>query len=137
MGGAGKRRGFHLGNVNNLQGQAWWKGTWRGGTAKRSVPIPTGTPHPLPLSCPPPPLPTHPQTRHIVIATGGQSSRIPIPGAEHCIISDKVGERGVCSTRGNHGTSVLQTSDEATAVGKVIRHGERGVKVACMLGSTS
>lgn len=30
------------------------------------------------------------QARNIVIATGGQPSRIPIPGAEHAIISDKV-----------------------------------------------
>eukprot|EP00879_Flechtneria_rotunda_P010042 GHRR01010500.1.p1 GENE.GHRR01010500.1~~GHRR01010500.1.p1 ORF type:complete len:609 (+),score=239.62 GHRR01010500.1:462-2288(+) len=29
-------------------------------------------------------------TGNIVIATGGQSSRIPIPGAEHAIVSDKV-----------------------------------------------
>eukprot|EP00878_Enallax_costatus_P002153 GHUV01002322.1.p1 GENE.GHUV01002322.1~~GHUV01002322.1.p1 ORF type:complete len:489 (+),score=103.23 GHUV01002322.1:186-1652(+) len=29
-------------------------------------------------------------TRNIVIATGGQSSHIPIPGAEHAITSDKV-----------------------------------------------
>lgn len=30
------------------------------------------------------------QTANIVIATGGQSSRIPIPGAEHAITSDEV-----------------------------------------------
>ncbi|KAF6251553.1 hypothetical protein COO60DRAFT_1471586 [Scenedesmus sp. NREL 46B-D3] len=29
-------------------------------------------------------------TRNIVVATGGQASRIPIPGAEHAIISDQV-----------------------------------------------
>ena len=32
-----------------------------------------------------------PQAKNIVIATGGQASRIPIPGAEHAILSDKVG----------------------------------------------
>jgi len=31
------------------------------------------------------------QAKNIVIATGGQATRIPIPGAEHAIISDKVG----------------------------------------------
>jgi hypothetical protein len=30
------------------------------------------------------------QVKNIVIATGGQASRIPIPGAEHAIISDEV-----------------------------------------------
>jgi hypothetical protein len=30
------------------------------------------------------------QTRNIVVATGGQASHIPIPGAEHAIISDQV-----------------------------------------------
>lgn len=30
------------------------------------------------------------EARNIVIATGGQASRIPIPGAEHAIISDEV-----------------------------------------------
>lgn len=40
----------------------------------------------------------HPvQARNIVIATGGQASRIPIPGAEHAIISDEV---GCCETHG-------------------------------------
>lgn len=31
------------------------------------------------------------QVKNIVIATGGSASRIPIPGAEHAIISDEVG----------------------------------------------
>jgi pyruvate/2-oxoglutarate dehydrogenase complex dihydrolipoamide dehydrogenase (E3) component len=30
------------------------------------------------------------QAKNIVIATGGSASRAPIPGAEHCIISDEV-----------------------------------------------
>jgi len=30
------------------------------------------------------------QAKNIVIATGGQSSNIPIPGAEHAITSDQV-----------------------------------------------
>lgn len=35
-------------------------------------------------------FPAGQQAKNIVIATGGQAKRIPIPGAEHAIISDQV-----------------------------------------------
>lgn len=50
------------------------------------------------------------QVKNIVVATGGQASRIPTPGAEHAIISDEV-----CQNMLHH-TLMLHATHDADSV---------------------